>query len=285
MSYQRECVVEETFQPGSIHKEEFFNFWKIELSANDWVLETIKKGYEIPFSEVPLTYEERNNKSARDNMPVVREIVFDMIEKGIVMKTEKKPVCVNPLGLVTKEKDGKVKHRLVWDASRHLNGILEKQKVKLSHLERALEMTIHNDFQSVFDLKSAYYNIKIREHQWNYLGASIDSDDKELFFVYKHLPFGLSSAVHAITKLWKPLVAYINQRGIRFSIYIDDGRILSETKEEAIHAMKFVYETITRAGWILEKNKSDSPGDISQIKKYLGFIIDSRRMRVFCRQR
>ena len=193
------------FHPGGIHREEVYNFWRDELKAGDWVLKTLREGYEIPFSHPPTSYEERNNSSARENEDKVREIVFEMIESQIVEKMEQKPLCVSPLGLVSKLKDGKMKHRLVWDASRHLNLILEKQKVKLAHLDKALELTNHQDFQVIFDLKSAYYHIKIKESSCQYLDSSIKQEDgSPLYFIYKHLPFGLSSAVHAITKLWKP---------------------------------------------------------------------------------
>lgn len=278
----KNSVNREQFIPGSIHKKEVYEFWREELRASDWVLKTLRDGYSIPFNEEPEPYQEKNNKSARDNMEIVREIVLEMIDLGIVQTTVSQPYCASPLGLVSKMKGGKLKHRLVWDASRHLNNILEKQRVKLTHLEKALEITNQNDFQVVFDLKSAYYNIKIAEDQWKFLGATIsDSDGKDLHFVYKHLPFGLSSAVHAITKLWKPLVAYFTMKGIRFSIYIDDGRILAQTREEAVQAMRFVYSTIKKAGWTLEHEKSDKEEDISQIKEYLGFKINTLSMRVF----
>jgi hypothetical protein len=46
-------------------------------------------------------------------------------------------------------------------------------------------------------------------------------------------PFGISSAVHIITKVWKPLTRYLNKMGINNTIYIDDGQIIAKTKEEA----------------------------------------------------
>ncbi|MBM4400927.1 MAG: hypothetical protein FJ045_03145 [Crenarchaeota archaeon] len=44
-------VMINAFKPGLIHEECFFDFWKNELKANDWVLNTLKKGYMIPFSK------------------------------------------------------------------------------------------------------------------------------------------------------------------------------------------------------------------------------------------
>ena len=275
------CRIEK-FRPGSIHEEQFRRFWTDNLKASPWVLSTLENGYEIPFENLPTDYEEENNASAKHNMKEVRKIVADMIKENIVKVVSKKPKCVSPLGLVSKiQDDGSMKHRLVFDASRCLNLCIKDQKVTLSHLEKALEMTEEGDWQTVFDLKSAYYHIRITEEQHQFLGASIvNSDGSKLYFVYRHLPFGLKCAVHAITKIWKPVIAFLQALGIRSSIYIDDGRLLSETKLKAEEARKKAYDVITKAGWILETKKSDGQNESKQEKTYLGFEIDSVKMMV-----
>ena len=69
-------------------------------------------------------------------------------------------------GLVTRTVEGVVKNRLVFDASRWVNLLIKDQHVKLSHLEKALELTEEGDYQATFDLKSAFYHIRIKEeHQ------------------------------------------------------------------------------------------------------------------------
>jgi hypothetical protein len=158
---------------------------------------------------------------------------------------------------------------------------VKEQKVTLAHLQRALEITREYDFQVTYDLKSAYHHIKIHPLQTKYLGAAIKRPDGTTqYFVFLFLPFGLSSAVHCITKLFKPINAYIHEKGIRHSIFLDDGRIMAENKHEAEKYRVFVYSVLNKAGWILETRKSDEEGDASQIKKHLGFIIDTSSMTV-----
>jgi hypothetical protein len=245
-------------------------------------LKVLRDGYEIPFKSIPGPYWEKNNKTARENMQIVRQIVAEMIAKGIVRVTKQKPLVVSPLGLVSKiQQDGKMKHRLVFDASRHVNLHVDLPHVRLNHLEKALELTRKGDFQITFDLSSAYYHIKIKEEHRKFLGAAFqNSDGKEVFFEYCHLPFGLSSAVHIITKIWKPVTQYLNKKGVRNTIYIDDGRILADSKEQAKSDAMLAYSTITKAGWAIEKAKSDDPEDGNTSKSYLGFIIDSKAMTV-----
>ena len=274
------------FKAGSIHDFKFFEFWEKELMAPLWVLDTLRNGYEIPFFAEPGPYEEQNNASARNNMSIVRGILREMIAKEVLEVVDQKPVCVNPLGLVSKqEENGELKHRLVWDGSRHINTFLRPVHVRLAHLEKALEMTEPGDFQTVYDLSSAYYHIQIRLDQRRFLGASfLDENGKIIYVQYRVLPFGLASAVHAITKLFKPITSYLNTKGLRASIYIDDGRIVSSSREKAEQDRVFTYKVVTKAGWAIAKLKSDAAFQASQMKKYLGFWINSLSMKVFISQ-
>jgi len=268
--------------PGRIHKEEFFDFWKDTLKASPWVLSTLQLGYKIPFLSIPPIYEERNNATAREKPEIVRQIVEEMVDLKIVKLVKEKPRCVSPLGLVTKVKeDGTEKHRLIFDASRCVNNHLEKLKVTLSHLEKALEVTEETELQTIFDLASCYYHVKIFEPQQTFLGAAFESKNgTKKYFVYQHLPFGLASAVHAITKIFKPILAYVHEKGIKLSLYIDDGRFLSKNLAEANSHRELIYDVLNQAGWQISKEKSDGPGEAACIKEYLGFTIDTQKMQV-----
>ena len=270
------------FCPGGIHSQEVFSVWKDGIQSSEWVLDVLQNGYSIPFKDEPGPYEESNNASVIRNMKTVRQLVGDMIATGIVKVTSVKPVCVSPLGLVSKIKeDGSVKHRLIFDASRHLNLLIPDTPVKLAHLDKALDITNHGDFQTVFDLSSAYYHIRIRNDQTRFLGASIsNSDGSPVYFVFLHLPMGLKCAVHAITKIWKPITAFLNNNGIRSSIYIDDGRLLASDAYQAELNRVFVYNLLEKLGWTVEMSKSDQAGGSSQCKEYLGFIINTVAMEV-----
>ena len=244
-------------------------------------MDVIDHGYVIPLNDLPMDYEEENNGSARKNMEFVRKTVRELQEKGVVKFVEEKPKCVSPLTVAEQDKPGGKKLRLCLDASRCVNPLLQTQKVTLSHLSKALEVTKEGDFQVKYDLTSAYHHIKISDSQIGYLGAAFTKEDgSKQYFVFLYLPFGLGSAVHCMTKIFKPLNAYFHSLGIRHSIFIDDGRILSATPEGAENDRKVVYETLKKAGWTVEEEKSDGEGEASQIKEYLGFIIDTHQMSV-----
>jgi len=277
-----ETLTKDTFKPGNIHREKFFTYWREELEASPWVLNLLEQGYKIPFKAIPKEYEEQNNATARAEPDVVEKIVLEMIEIGIIEEVNQKPHCVSPLGLVKKKlEDGSMKYRLVFDASRCINLFLEEKHVSLMHLEKALEMTEKDDYQSIFDLTSCYYHVKIYEPHQKFLGASCQLRGRKIYFQYKHLPFGLASAVHVITKIMKPIIAKVQSCGIKFSIYIDDGRFLALNQSQANKFRKKIYEILDNSGWQVSKEKSDGENQADKIKKYLGFMINTRDMRVY----
>lgn len=270
------------FYPGSIHSEDVRAFWQNDLQAGEWVMDVLTQGYVIPFVESPPAYEEANNKSAMQDMPFVIQAVAELQKRGVIEFRDEKPLCVSPLTVSKKfGRDGITKNRLCWDGSRCVNLYVKEQKVVLSHLRRSLEITREGDFQVTYDLKAAYHHVRIHPSQTKYLGAAIPKPDGgKQYFVFLYLPFGLSSAVHCLTKLFKPVNAYIHEKGIQHSIYLDDGRIVAETKCKAEDQRTFVYKVLKSSGWILEVEKSDKDGDANQSKEYLGFIIDTASMTV-----
>lgn len=46
-----------SFEPGAIHNEKFRDFWANTLNADTWVLQTLEKGYMIPFRSSPTKVE------------------------------------------------------------------------------------------------------------------------------------------------------------------------------------------------------------------------------------
>jgi len=123
-------------------------------------------------------------------------------------------------------------------------------------LQRALDLKHTGDYQIVYDLKAAYHHVMIHPSQVTYLGAAFTKPGGgSQYFVFLFLPFGLSSAVQCITKILKPINAYFHRKGIKHSIYLDDGRITATSESAADADQEFVYNTLEKSGWIIEPNQ------------------------------
>ena len=77
-----------------------------------WVQSVRKDGYKLPFREFPCDYEEKNNKTAREDLPYVREAIGKLLAKGLVKTICCKLKCVNLLSVSSRMVDGSLKKRL-----------------------------------------------------------------------------------------------------------------------------------------------------------------------------
>lgn len=108
-------------------------FWE-HISANQSVIDTIKKGYVIPFLQNPPSMSFRNNKSAFLHSEFVDGALKDLLDTGCIIKTPFQPFVVNPLSVAVKSSG---KKRLILDLSK-LNLFIKKDKVKFEDWRVAL---------------------------------------------------------------------------------------------------------------------------------------------------
>ena len=267
---------------GNIHHERYRAFWK-SLKPDAYVLLILEHGYRIPFRDgvTPSAYREPNNKSAIENMPYLQEHVESLLLDETVDEVFSQPLCCSPLTVASRYVEGLLRLRMCIDLSRYINLLLKKEAVTLPSLDKAIKMLLPGDFQATFDLKSAFHHVLIHPDDRQYLGFSIPSPSgRDRFFVFRVLPFGLATAVQLLARMTKPICIFLAGEGIRISIYIDDGWILAYLREVAAAHLQRTFDVLAQAGFIVSLSKSDTPSDVSQEKKHLGFLVNSVSMTV-----
>ncbi|XP_065892728.1 uncharacterized protein [Dysidea avara] len=128
------------------------------------------------------------------------------------------------------------------------------------------------DFMFSFDLKSGYHHVDIYEPHRKFLGFQWAVKGKPKFYVFTVLPFGLSTACYAFTKLLRPLVKYWRGRGLRVLLYLDDGIVAVAGEEAAKLASQRVREDLVKAG--LVEHSAKCIWEPTAKLKWLGFDID-----------
>jgi hypothetical protein len=111
-------------------------------------LETLKKGYVIPFLESPVKMFKKNNRSAMKNAEFVDQVVNELIFSGCAIEVSFQPYIVNPLSVAT-HKSGK--KRLILDLS-ILNLSIKKEKVKFEDWKIAVQYFERDTLMFKFDL-------------------------------------------------------------------------------------------------------------------------------------
>ena len=219
---------------GNIHREEYDDFWSSQLQPDLWTARVRAEGHKLSFigDQWPEEYHERNNKSVAEDPEFTWQQLTDWERKGVVLRSATKPHCVSPLSVSSREVMQEVKKRLCLDLSRHINKLIKQEQVKLSGLDKALDILLPGDWQATYDLVSAYHHIRIHPDHRTLLRCCVPNPDsgEDIYFVFACMPFGLSTATHVLTRMTKPICVFATRNGIRHLIFIDDGKVNGENK-------------------------------------------------------
>ena len=239
----------------------------------------VESGYTIPLVYMPRAKFLRNNKSSRTNATFVRKAIDDLLHKGAIEERVEAPKVVNPLTVATKG----AKARLVLDL-RYINKYVHKQRCKIEGSETLAKFLPVSTHLFGFDLKAGYHHIQVNPLQWELLGFSYsDYRDNTRYFVFKVLPFGLTSAGFIFTKVLRELTLRWRDQQIRILSFFDNGIGAVSSMEQGVqHSIK-VKSDLIAAAFIPNVNKCQwLPVPILE---WLGLIHDLLQMKIFVTKR
>jgi len=179
---------------------------------------TVDQGYIIPFISKPPPFFAKNNQSSLRNPEFVETAISELLANNCIEEVSEPSFCCNPLTVA----EGK-KLRLVLDL-RHVNEFVKQTKFRYEDLRTFSEMYNEGDYFFTFDLTSGYHHIEINPEHCKYLGFYWTfKDGTTRYFQFCVLPFGLTSACFAFTKVLRPFVRKWRLQGLKAMIYLDDG--------------------------------------------------------------
>ncbi|XP_078688642.1 uncharacterized protein LOC144920363 [Branchiostoma floridae x Branchiostoma belcheri] len=253
-------------------------YWE-RCGAPEFILDTIREGYKLPFKELPNSRLLHNNASAKNNFEFVSSAVSELLQLGCIQEVSKCPFICNPLSVAIQSSG---KKRLILDL-RYVNLFLFKHKFKCEDLRLAAKEFRRNEFMFTFDLKSGYHHIDIFQGHRKYLGFAWKFDGKTRYFVFCVLPFGLSTAPYIFTKLLKPIVTKWRSEGISIFVYLDDGLGKGRGLDNTRLIAKHVCTDIVKFG--LVPNPGKCVWEPSQVVTWLGTIINLMEFKFFATDR
>ena len=230
--------------------KERVGFWRI--FACSFILGIVASGYKIPFYLAPECSESKNNRSALINSIFVTSEVKNLLAKGCVVESEERPKVVNPLSVST---NAKGKNRLILDL-RNVNKYLFKFPVKYEGLNVLKHYVMKHGYLAKFDLHAGYHHIDIFSPHTDYLGFSWELNGTKKYFKFSVLPFGLSSACNIFSKFLRPLVKRWRGLGIKVIMYLDDGILVSDNREELKRHVLLIRKDLYLSGLVVNEEKS-----------------------------
>lgn len=133
------------------------------------------------------------------------------------------------------------------------------------------------------DIHQMYLNVRLAPECVGYFGFSItDVSGEDLYFVFLSIPFGYGPACAIMDDLITPLRVKLHQLSVDVTWYIDDSINIALSFQRCSDYQELTRVFSNGAGWILSLDKLVLP--TTKIL-YLGFIIDSQVMKIFCPDR
>ena len=153
-----------------------------------------------------------------------------------------------------------------------LNQFIKKQRFKMERAKLIRDLLRRNNWMVSTDLKDAYLSVPISPQHRKFLRFPW----KDSLFNFQCVPFGLTSApIVFFTKLLKPVMALLRQKGIRCIILLDD---MAQSKEELQKQTQDILTHFQLLGFRINWDKSVlSP---TQMIEYLGLQINSISMAI-----
>jgi hypothetical protein len=214
-------------------------------------------------SDAPVYY--RPYRMSHDEKLKVREIVNDLMSKGIVRESES-PYS-SPV-LLVKKKDGS--DRMCVDF-RALNKITVKDRYPLPLIDDHIDRLGNGRFFTTLDMATGFHQIKLDEESVPLTGFVTP----EGHFEYVKMPYGLANAPIVYQRLISHTLRKFIDEG-KVLVYIDDCLIIHESIEEGLRTLNEVLATLTKAGFSINLKKCSF---MCTKIEYLGRVISNGEVR------
>jgi hypothetical protein len=161
-----------------------------------------------------------------------------------------------------------------------VNKCVKDSHVKLDDLSLAEELIAKDDYMASFDLANQFFHVNLNPADRKFFGFALPAEDGNFdCYQFKVMAYGYSPAVEVVTRLLRPVKAYLHQLGIKLSIFVDDGRVSAGSRKEAWDKFQFTLTVLQLCGWNIQWKKTST--EAVQSLLHLGFVTDSVQLRYF----
>lgn len=248
--------------------------WK-KLTTDRFILECVT-GSKISFTSQPtqvhisqpLRLSEEENKALRN---MIKQLEID----GVIEKCEREDGdYVNNVFLREKKYDCESykKYRMILNV-KELNKQVEYVHFKMDTLESCLNMMDRNCFMASIDLSNAYHAIPMHSDYTKYFKFQYEGH----LYKYLVLPQGFRDSPRLFTKIMKPVLAHLHDKGYLASLYIDDFYLQGATYEECLENVSYTSKLVQSLGFEISSKSVLIP---SKQIIHLGFSLNSEKMTI-----
>lgn len=150
-----------------------------------------------------------------------------------------------------------------------LNNYIFAPHFKLEDWRTVVHLLSPGDFMASIDLQDAYLLVPIAREDRKYLRFRFQGQ----LFQFRALPFGLASAPYIFTKILKPVVFSLREKGFFSVVYLDDFLLIAPSYRECSKNVSTTVDLLSSLGFIVNTQKSKLTP--SRSCRFLGFVFDT----------
>ena len=247
------------------------------INPSEWVYSTILEGYKIPFEVVPVqTFVPQNPLAEGEAYKILKSEAEELLAKtSIAAVSHELGEFISSYFAVAKPRSpGKFRPILNLKS---FNQNVKKYTFRMESLGHVRDWLKEGVYCVRIDLEDAFLHVPISKRFRKFLRFSWLGK----LYEWCTLPFGLRCSPRVLTKVLKPVMAFLRSRfGIMITIYLDDMLIQAMSREQALFHGQLAALMLMVLGFSLNWKKSNFVP--SQKVIHLGFELDTVAMLVSC---
>ena len=183
-------------------------------------------------------------------LPDIREFIPVLLSRRFIRKITSPQLLHFSRPFAVPKKDGP--NRLIIDLS-FLNTLLVTPTFKMERVSEIASCIMTPMWGCTVDLQDAFYHVPVAWCFHIFLAFIVDGQ----IYVFQVLPFGLSIAPWAFSRITKPIKAHLHLLLLRFHTFLDDFLLLAPTKEALVERTSYIISsTTTRSPYPLQEVSS-----------------------------
>ena len=248
--------------------QRYYNNW-LNLTNDKFVLSVIASGYKLQFLNRPKVPSPTISTPSSTNYLKIKNEICRLLNYGAIVKTSFNDDQYVSRVFVREKANGK--SRLILDL-KNLNKNINKIHFRMEDRVYIQKMISKDDFLVSIDLKDAFLSINLHPSSCKFTVFQFNN----CRYMYKMLPFGLTSAPRVFSKVLRPVVTQLRSLGIKITAYLDDILIAASSKEICFNHLGIAMKLLQNLGFIINFEKSHMIP--TKEIQHLGYIWDSQTM-------
>lgn len=255
--------------------QHYYHCW-LNVTKNTTILKWIRNGYKIPFTHRVFQIVPPQNSLSTQDKQHMSSAVLNLIKLGAISKcSPRKDQFISTIFLAPKSNGG---HRFILNL-KNLNKFVSHYHFKMEDHRTASKMITEGSYMATIDLKESYLLVPVAAEHRQYLRFQFCDDSlQETMYEFNAMPYGLSSAPRAFTKIMKEVMTFLRNKGFKSIVYLDDILCLGDDYSECLDNVNETIKLLRCLGFVINLDKSSLHP--TQCCKFLGFMYNSLEMTI-----